>query len=46
MKNFFRKVLSFYLESIGFLVALLFFLFTLPVTALLKITGLSLEEEW
>jgi len=46
MKNFFRKVLSFYLESIGFLVALLFFLFALPVTVLLKITGLSLEEEW
>ena len=46
MKNFCRKVLSFYLESIGFFVALLFFLFALPVTVLLKITGLSLEEEW
>lgn len=45
MKNFFRKVLSFYLELIGFFVALFFFLFTLPVTVLLKITGISLEEK-
>ena len=45
VKNILRKSLSFYLEFIGFLVALLFFILSSPVSILLKISGLSLEEE-
>lgn len=44
VKNILIKTLSFYLEFVGFLVALLFFILSSPVSIVLKISGLSLEE--
>lgn len=46
MKNVFRKSLNLYLESVGFLVAVLFFILSSPIMLFCKMTGLKIEEEW
>lgn len=46
MKKMFLKLLGFYVEAVGFLAAVLFFLLAFPVMIFVKLTGQTIELEW
>lgn len=46
MKKKFLKLLGFYIETVGFIAAVVFFLLAFPVMAYVKITGQTIEMEW
>ena len=43
MKKKFLKLLGFYIETVGFIAAVVFFLLAFPVVAYVKITGQTIE---
>ena len=45
MKNLFLKIMAIYVEVVGFIAALVFFILAFPVMVTLKLTGLSIEKE-
>ena len=46
MKKKFLKLLGFYIEVVGFLAAVIFFLLAFPVMIFVKMTGQTIEMEW
>ena len=46
MKKMFLKLLGFYIEVVGFVAALIFFLLAFPVMVFVKLTGQTVELEW
>jgi len=45
MKRLFLKTMEIYIEVVGFIAALVFFVLAFPVMVTLKLTGLSIEKE-
>lgn len=46
MKKKFLKLLGFYIEIVGFISAVVFFLLAFPVMVFVKLTGQTIELEW
>ena len=46
MKKKFLKLLGFYIEAVGFIAAVVFFLLAFPVMVFVKMTGQTIEMEW
>jgi len=46
MKKNFLKLLGFYIEVVGFIAAVVFFLLAFPVMVFVKMTGQTIEMEW
>ena len=45
MKRLFLKTMAIYIEVVGFIAALVFFILAFPVMVILKLTGMSIDEE-
>jgi hypothetical protein len=46
MKKKFLKLLGFYIEAVGVVAAVVFFLLAFPVMVYVKLTGQTIEMEW
>ena len=46
MKKKFLSLLGFYIEAVGFIAALVFFVLAFPVMVYVKLTGQTIEMEW
>ena len=46
MKKKFLRLLGFYIEVVGFIAAVVFFLLAFPVMVYVKLTGQTIEMEW